>query len=534
MSHGVRIGLYRRKHGYKLSHIVTFALLLSMFTILAVSAVTGYYAIKNSLTAQILSSNRAQAGEMSRTVQSLLHSMQANMQAASDYFSRNRLPEDEMERQLDFYRSATYLFNSAAVVSGKGVVLSISPHNLGLKGKELDTSGIRQALELKKPLISEPYLSANNKYTVLVSHPLIDGDGNYGGFIAGTIFTKEANIFQKILGSQTKQNGDGSYFYVVDASGRILFHPDQTRVGHDVTGNPAVGELVKGDGGARQVANSLGKRYLAGYEPIPETGWGIVYQTPARQVAAATEMMIERMALYAAPFLLGLLCLTLWLSAKLSVALQRLSAAASSLNAGGGNLAPLPRHWSYEVNQLNRNLSDAMNDMIKKTEKLLHESRTDALTGLPNRRTMDAVIGSWVEQQIPFAMILLDIDHFKAINDTYGHETGDEVLKFLAWILENGKGEHAVACRYGGEEFTVLLPNASKEEAYFAAERLRTQVETAVSPIGISITLSLGVSAYRPEEGIQALLRSADEALYEAKQKGRNRTVLFRSGKSSM
>jgi diguanylate cyclase (GGDEF)-like protein len=142
---------------------------------------------------------------------------------------------------------------------------------------------------------------------------------------------------------------------------------------------------------------------------------------------------------------------------------------------------------------------------------------------------MDKWISEWICGQKPFSIVMLDIDRFKQVNDTFGHQIGDEVLRFLArnMLAQLRKGD--CCCRYGGEEFAILLPDTSLEEAFNIAERVRRNVENTASPTGGPITISCGVAAYPDDaETAQALLEAADNALYKAKHAGRNRTMTFR------
>ena len=127
-------------------------------------------------------------------------------------------------------------------------------------------------------------------------------------------------------------------------------------------------------------------------------------------------------------------------------------------------------------------------------------------------------------EQRPFAVVALDIDHFKRVNDNHGHDAGDRVLQELARLMGESSREDDVLCRVGGEEFLMLLPNASVEVAAQVAERLRALVEqTPMEPVG-RITVSLGVAHWpRDGSGIDQVLKRADEMLYRAKQHGRNR-----------
>ena len=153
--------------------------------------------------------------------------------------------------------------------------------------------------------------------------------------------------------------------------------------------------------------------------------------------------------------------------------------------------------------------------------------QTDPLTGLSNRRGMELALSVWQAAQTPVAVVAMDIDHFKRVNDGHGHSAGDQVLKRLAQLMRDNSRGGDVLCRVGGEEFLMLLPEARLEVAEQVAQRLRAQVQnTAMAPVG-HITVSLGV-AHWPQHGsdMATVLKAADAALYEAKHTGRNRVVV--------
>lgn len=157
---------------------------------------------------------------------------------------------------------------------------------------------------------------------------------------------------------------------------------------------------------------------------------------------------------------------------------------------------------------------------------------TDSLTGLSNRRHFfdrgAQELRRAARYDRPLAMLMLDIDHFKAVNDRYGHEAGDTVLRDLAQRLRGALRDSDLVGRIGGEEFAALLPETTAEEAVVLAERLRAAVAEAPLGPGLAITASLGVAAAVPaeEEGVDPVLRRADAALYRAKAAGRNQVVL--------
>lgn len=160
---------------------------------------------------------------------------------------------------------------------------------------------------------------------------------------------------------------------------------------------------------------------------------------------------------------------------------------------------------------------------------------TDALTGLNNRRYLDNHLKILFNRSLargrPLSILITDIDRFKLVNDTYGHDAGDEVLKeFAARIRSTVRGAD-LACRYGGEEFVVVMPDTPPEVAAAVAERLRAAVETAPVTLreagaALNITASFGISSRLESiETPEQLMKQADLALYEAKKAGRNRVV---------
>ena len=172
---------------------------------------------------------------------------------------------------------------------------------------------------------------------------------------------------------------------------------------------------------------------------------------------------------------------------------------------------------------------------LRLREALRQESIRDPLTDLFNRRYMEESLERKVlralRNQQPVGIIMLDIDHFKRINDTYGHATGDAVLRQLGDVLKEHTRGDDIACREGGDEFTLILPEATREQTRLRAEQLRQDFKTLRIQHGgqvlDSITLSFGVAAY-PDHGAtrDAVLRAADTALYRAKHAGRDRVVV--------
>lgn len=216
---------------------------------------------------------------------------------------------------------------------------------------------------------------------------------------------------------------------------------------------------------------------------------------------------------------------------------------------GGGTAISLKRlvdhlivatnHMSERAKKLEKRLADSSAEVVnlkRDLEIIRRESVTDTLTGLGNRKLFDEALRTAAEEatekQQPLSLIIGDIDHFKKFNDTWGHQTGDQVLKLVAHCFkENVKGRDS-ACRYGGEEFGVVLPNTALKGGKALAEAIRYSVETKKvvkrstgENLG-TITMSFGIAELVAGEPISELVRRADACLYAAKQRGRNRVEL--------
>lgn len=227
----------------------------------------------------------------------------------------------------------------------------------------------------------------------------------------------------------------------------------------------------------------------------PVTGYILVEISRAELVARQREMMQITLVI-----MVGGLLLASWLSLRIA----------------GGVLASL----------------DAAHTALRRQKEYAELlARTDALTGLANRRAFDEAAEQEVQRarryNTPLALVMADLDHFKAINDRHGHHVGDQVLQHFAHILSASVRNLDLVGRWGGEEFAILMPGTDLEEAVQAAERMRQAVLKAAPPLDDSdcaYTASFGIAAFRVETPTMiSLLGRADAALYRAKESGRNR-----------
>lgn len=174
--------------------------------------------------------------------------------------------------------------------------------------------------------------------------------------------------------------------------------------------------------------------------------------------------------------------------------------------------------------------------VIELNRKLAEQAHTDPLTKLYNRRFALGVIDkqlAYVERKSkPASIIMTDIDHFKLVNDKLGHVAGDQAISSFAQVIANTIREYDIACRYGGEEFLLFLPDTNSEKAYEVAERIRVaiaQLNMQSEQQTFSITASFGVAQAEQQERIEDWINRADKALYQSKQNGRNQVSIYQS-----
>lgn len=506
-----------------LKYLIGMVALLSVVLTLAASIISGFRVEQQSLITNTLETNRAYAVKMAQSTESYLsmtlQSLEASANQIAQFMDQENV-EQTLFSEVDRMKKQTDTFNSVAIVDKDGEILAVSPETVNLKGEKLNSEGGREALEKREAFISQPYIGLTGRLIIFLSYPIFDKEGEYLGLVGGTVYLKEENILQQVLGEHFYK--DGSYVYVVDNSGRIIYHQDPRRVNDIVLENAVVQQLKAGKSGAMEVVNTKGVEMLAGYATIPIADWGVVTQRPKDISLAPSVTMIKEMIWKTVPLLVISYLIIIIVSNKIAMPLTRLASyAESSTESNQGEKINDIHAWYYEAIQLKKALNHSLNFFI-------HQSTVDPLTKLMNRRAMDAYLEKWTGQELPFALLIFDIDKFKRVNDTYGHAMGDEVLKYLAASMLEITRKEDVCCRFGGEEFVMLLPETDRHEAFQVAERLRRKLESTVSPCGEIVTISIGIATYpEDQEHPTALLEFADQCLYEAKRTGRNRTINY-------
>jgi diguanylate cyclase (GGDEF)-like protein len=501
--------------------------LLSAIVALANTLHASYRVQREQLIGNTLEANRVYASKLAETTQNFILAAQQQLAYAATGLGQRPHDVTELEAEAARLQLQTNNFNSVLIVDRAGTVLATSPQSLALKGVVLNSAGNAEALKRRQPYISDPYQSSTGRLLVAISQPIFTPQGEYQGYVSGTIYLRQRSILQTLLGKHYYR--DGSYLYVVDRNARILYHVEPDRVGQFAAENPAVQAVSKGQSGAQEVRNSHGVLMLAGYAPVPSVGWGVVAQRPTDATLAPLSRLMSAVIWNAIPLGVVSLLITWWFARRISLPLWQLARNVQNRDTGiairhvGGI-----RAWYYEAAHLKQALLYSFNLLQDRIGKLNRASMTDPLTGLQNRRGLQQGLEDWQARGQPFGIIALDIDRFKSINDRFGHAVGDAVILRIAQIMRDDSRDTDLLCRNGGEEFLILLPGIDVASSAQIAERLRLQIAAEVFEQVGTVTVSLGVAhypSYHPDP-LQAL-RLADKALYMAKEQGRNRTVVY-------
>lgn len=508
-----------------LLHLILLLTVSTAVLILGNTFYTSYQTQRALLIEQTLEANHAYASKLAANIEGFIVSAQQQLSfAAQDVVLTDRSTQP-LNHIVERLIKQTDSFNSVVIADAAGTIIAASEMAKNLLNIKPRSEGSLQALKQRRPLVSKPFqaVGVDNRTLIFITHPIFDGQDNYLGFIGGSIYLQQKSVLYALLGEHFYNKG--SRVYAVSQDARLIYHPDTFRVGELVDDSTIVQKVLAKQAGSEHATNTQGTEVLAGYAYVPSTGWGVVTQRTLAATLAGMDKQMLAVAQYSFPFFM-LILLVVWLVSRwIAKPLWQLAHSAEDLDQPGVDkiIANVPV-WYFEASQLKRAMLRGIAGVNKKIGRLNLESITDPLTGLMNRRGMQTVLDEWQEQQQAFSVITGDIDHFKRINDEFGHAVGDEVLKYLAKQMLESSREDDLVCRTGGEEFIILLPKTDASIAYKAAQRLGEKVSQQDYPtIGRPITMSFGVASWPcGNQSIADVLKNADRALYAAKQGGRN------------
>lgn len=500
--------------------IFWFALLSALGTLANVFFVV-YEVQKKYIVDRAKDFNKAYSEKIASGIDVFIKANMARLSFSASEISKNIDHPSFIQETVSRLEQQDEDFNSTLVANAYGVITQASPETLSIKDKILQDL---TPIETKLPTVSDVFSSVAGHLIIFISHPIFSDTGVYQGLIGGTVRLYENNTLQNLVNGYTRK--DGAYMFIIDRLGRILYHPDPNLIGSINPDNKAVAAALKGDDEFfSDPENESG--LLSSYAISQKNGWRIIVQQPTKMVDQELHLLMEKIALGIMPIaVLGILLI--WcVGVLISKPLTQLAQYARSLDTFESYklIKSVPARF-VEIWLIRSALLFSSSKLNEKIQELHRQVGVDALTGLANRRAMQQQIDIWKDECKSFSVISIDIDHFKRVNDTYGHAAGDITLQFLAKILLQNCRAEDLACRAGGEEFILLTPTTSLKVASVIAERLRKTIET--TPVGIvgSITISAGIAIWMPDgPSVDNVFELADKLLYEAKQNGRNRVI---------
>lgn len=474
-------------------------------------------------------------------------------------------------QSMDKLIAAGYLksFNiSSLFISGESISLFDRSYNLVCNNSMLGTTKITYPIEFNRISPHRPTISPwfrdtdgtpKRAFGVVVSDRAM-GDGR---LVSSFSIRRLWKYFSEY---KVGQNG---ILIACNGQGEILYHPDMRTW---LDGVHKITELGLGDINIKQDSdNSIrfvkldnGKSYLINRTFNPTYDLGLIALQPKTEIDAMVSSVqhVSRIILYCS--IIAILLVSLWQILIVCKPLNNLIDHITQITEGNLNIGEFKAKSSQDeigrlakvFNQMHATIKRQIEELNAHRELLEKEvkertyeleqankkldviSRTDELTQLPNRRDMHKTIEKEVERanrfRKAFSIIFIDIDHFKDVNDTYGHAAGDAVLKSVASTIRSLLRKYDVLARYGGEEFLTLLPETELKDAAHVAERFRKQIENQTIFFGgkeIKVTITLGVAQFDSGQGAEKCIQLADKALYEGKEHGRNKVILWTDDK---
>lgn len=506
-----------------LRRLILWISLLSVIVVLAGGLHASYLVQRDLLLQNALEVNRVYAAKLAVTTDSLLSDIRRYLAYSADALADMESHPEQMTAETRRLEQQLGHFNSTFVASPQGKVLAVSTSYPQLLGHQLVSDAVREALAARQPTISEPFKASNGRWQILYTQPIFSRDYRHLGFIAGSLYLHEDNVLDRLLDRHFYR--DGSFLYVIDRKGTLIYHPDRSQLGKTAPDSEVFAPARRGEAGGRRFVDAEGQEMVAGYAPVASTGWSIIAQRPVASTLQPLGDLLMATARNTLPLLLLAVALIWLLSRWIARPLGQMASIAKRMqDPDSADRIREVRSWYFEAAQLKRALSMGLASIHHKLTDLRRESTTDTLTGLLNRRGMDEALALVTAEGTPVAIVAVDVDHFKRINDRYGHAAGDRALQALAQVMRECSRGGDVLARTGGEEFVMLLPGASMTAAIAIAQRLRMRLASSeASPLPAPITISAGV-AHHPKQGatLDAALQRADQALYYAKNHGRD------------
>lgn len=516
-----------------LDSVRTTILVLAVLASLIPALATGWIsyrqnrrAIQEKLTEQLSDLSAQAAREMDLWLKEGVYNLRvfATSYEVTDNIGRGPQVRGRLPDYLRSVRERFADFDELLVVTPDGRTVASSER---VSGKLHFTGDWIEPARAGQPVLGDPFPgSAAGSLEIEAAVPVMGTTGRFAGVLVARMNFRGATGLLKGL-----VVGRPGRLVLLVRDGRVIA---ATATAFAAMPAPVFRRLQQAEGMPVSFDDPNGTAVIGALAAIPRTGWGVVADLPQATAFAQIRVLRNATLLLVLVLLAVVGSLAYALGLLIVQPIGRLSSAARRV-AGGDLAVVVPTVGSGELAQLTGRFNDMVRLLREGRAELERLSVTDPLTGLANRRHMTEELEREVRRSgrlgRVFTVLMLDVDHFKNFNDTYGHPAGDELLKRLANSLEDVVREVDTAARYGGEEFLVILAETPAGSAGQVAERIRGRVaEERFTPEGgtaaVGVTVSIGMAEF-PADGAspEALISAADKALYRAKEGGRNRVV---------
>ncbi|MFI5213808.1 MAG: diguanylate cyclase [Gemmatimonadales bacterium] len=513
--------------------ILSLAVLASLIPALATGWISyrqNRRAIQDKLTEQLSGLSVEAAREMDLWLKEALYNLRvfATSYEVTENIARGPQVRGRLPDYLRSVRERFADFEELLVVAPNGRTVASSERSSGRLHFEGDWISPARSGD---PVLGDPFPVDSAGMAMEVAVPVVGATGRFlGVMVARMNFRGAKGLLHGLM---------------LGRPGRLILLMRDGRVIVTTSGaaapmrQPLIRRLEQAEGAPISYTDPAGTAVVGTLTPIHRTGWGAIADIP-QATAFAQIRVLRNTTVFLVLVLLAVVgSLAYALGLLIVRPIERLSGAARRV-AGGDLEVAVPTLGSGELAQLTLMFNDMVRRLREGRQELERLSVTDPLTGLANRRRLMAEIEREVRRSDRlshrFAVLMLDVDHFKKFNDTHGHPAGDELLKRLARALQELVREVDTAARYGGEEFMVILTETPAADAVRVGERIRARVsEEKFAPQAgakeVGVTVSIGLAEF-PADGNtpESLIAAADQALYRAKEGGRNRVVAVSAG----
>lgn len=542
--------------------IILKSILLLIVSMLLIVTVGTYFFNKRQMDAALtwnINTNKTQLQQMAFSANNEMEQFASRL---------SLLAKTSEIASMDYTTAASYLKSytiSTLFISGETVSLFDRNDSLICDNSMLSAApASNYPIDLGKvnphrPYITPWYRETDNTPKRAFAVIVIDRALGDGSLVAKFSFRRLWKIFSDY---KVGQNG---FLIAINSSGDILYHPNLRQW---LNGMHKITELGLPNFDVRNFEKQQSTfvtlndniTYLVNYTYSPNYDLGLISLQPKSEIDAMVSSIKHISWIILTCSIFAIIIIALWLILMLGRPLNKLIEHIVQITNGNldveeiyvgkrsdeigqlslafnqmhGTIKQQIRELNNHRNILEREVRDRTQELEEANKKLDLISRTDELTQLPNRRDMQRTIENEVTRtersHKAFSIIFFDIDHFKDVNDTYGHAAGDLVLKSVATSIRGLLRKYDVLARFGGEEFLTLLPETTLEDGAIVAERFRKQIEESTVKFGdreIKVTITLGVALYDSRLGADQSIQLADKALYEGKESGRNKVVVW-------